>query len=165
MRWRLEFFDSAAVLRAVDRAKRRAMVRQGQLIRTIAKRSIRKRKGASRPGEAPHSHRGHLRRFLFYSYDRLRQTVVIGPTALSARAIVPPLLEAGGAVKSKRGRLISDGKGGQRWVARGVRQTYRPRPFMGPALAKAKPYLAETFRGTVGTGSFMGPGAAEPVEG
>ena len=123
------FFDSKAVIGAVDRATHKVFSRFGAFVRTAAKHSIRKRKAVSQPGSPPSSHAGHLRRLIFFGYESARKSVVIGPTPFRGPAEAPPLLEYGGKAR-RRGR-----KG------RMVMATYRPRPFMGPAFEAEKPKL------------------------
>jgi hypothetical protein len=100
------FFDSPRVVGAVDDATRRVLSRFGAYVRRTAQCSIRTRKGASAPGEPPHSHSGHLRKFISFWYDPAARSVVIGPEKLNkvqfdgrlqaGGATVPELLEYGG---------------------------------------------------------------------
>lgn len=97
-RFKVTFFDQDLVNRAVERGFRRQMMRWGSLSRGIARRSMRRTKSASRPGEPPRSHKGYLKKFLFFSYSARDKSVVVGPTPLpgQSRGRVPPLLEEGG---------------------------------------------------------------------
>ena len=131
------FFDSKAVIDAVDRATCKVFSKFGAFVRTAAKHSIRKRKAVSQPGQPPSSHAGHLRRLIFFGYDSARKSVVIGPTPLRGTAEAPPLLEYGGRARRK------DRKG------RNVLATYRPRPFMGPAFEQEKPKLPAMWANSV----------------
>ena len=128
------FFDRRRVMDAVERARRKALAGSGALVRKIAKDSIRKRKKPSRPGEPPHSHTGLLKRFIFFGYDEFSRGVVVGPVALKRRATVPHLLEYGG---------LTEGRNRRRRVR------IAPRPYMGPALLKAKPKLPEMWRNSI----------------
>ena len=123
MRFKLVFFDIGRVVDAVDPVKRRALMRAGAFIRTAARSSIRRAKKISAPGKPPHSHAGHLKRLLFFSYSRTDDTVIIGP-ARFRKGEAPNLLERGGTVmrRGESGRIR--------------RMVYRPRPFMGPAMKK-----------------------------
>ncbi|MEO0586371.1 MAG: hypothetical protein AAF078_01905 [Planctomycetota bacterium] len=129
--------DTRKVLAAMDKAKRRSLARGGALVRTIARRSIRKRRGISEPGRPPSSHSGELR-LIFFGYDEAADAVVVGPirfrSAASAADRVPTLLEQGGVV-----------------VREGEPVEYDERPFMGPAVETAAPRLAEMFRDTLRT--------------
>ena len=100
MRMKMLFFDSAAVIRAVDRAKRQSMQHAGGWIRKTARRSIKKNKTVSKPGQPPHSHAGQLRGLIFYAYDPGSESVVIGPLRFR-RGEAPKLLEFGGKVSRK----------------------------------------------------------------
>lgn len=125
------FFDRARVRKAVDRAKRRELARAGGFVRQVARRSIRKRRAISKPGQPPSSHEGSLRRFLFFAWDSRTESVVVGPASFrGSRA--PELLERGGKAEVRR----ITRKNGKRTV-RTERADYRPRPYMRPALRTA----------------------------
>jgi len=127
------FFDRATVIKAVDAGRRKALNRIGGFLRTTAKRSIRKRKGTSAPGQPPSSHVGLLRDHIYYSYDPVSQSVVIGPalitsnhkTATPINATVPQVLEYGGRVLRRKNN-------------RTIQTVVAPRPFMGPAMQTAR---------------------------
>ncbi len=136
MRVKLLFLDTPRVRRAVDKGTRAALSKAGAFIRTAARHSIRKRKGVSEPGKPPHSHAGHLRRLIFFSYAPADQTVVIGPVRFGGGE-APSLLEFGGTTSLKdRAR-------------RRRRAVYRKRPFMGPAMEKELPQLPRRWRNSV----------------
>jgi hypothetical protein len=134
------FFDSAKVLKAVDKATRRVLSRFGAFVRRRAQTSIRKRKGVSPPGGPPYGHAGQLRKFLFFSYDTDRKSVVIGPARLGGtvdpRAL--PALEYGGPSTGE------DPRTGDRRTIR-----VRARPFMGPAFEAELPGLEGMWRDSV----------------
>lgn len=104
------FFTSDKVKDLIDPAVRKALAKFGAFVRQRAKTSIKTRAGTSRPGRPPFSHTGTLKKFIYFSYDPARKSVVIGPTLAGPMSGAPAALEHGGA---------------------GV----RPRPFMGPAFA------------------------------
>lgn len=120
------FFDARKVITAADRQRLRALSRFGYFVRRDARQSIRKRKRSSRSGQPPSDRTGILKRFLFFSYDAPRRSVVIGPARVPGRRdpSAPETLEEGGT--SRAGRI-------------------RPRPYMKPAfdrqLAKQLPEL------------------------
>lgn len=61
----------------------RALHRIGAFTRTVAKRSLRKRKSVSRPGQTPTSRAPHpVRNFMRYAVEKNYTSVVIGPTLL-----------------------------------------------------------------------------------
>jgi len=155
------FFDRERVLKAVPRARRRALSKAGAFIRTRARTSIRKRRGTSPPGSPPYSHVGTLRKGILFGYDPARESVVIGPVKTNqvffdkhlapVRGTAPEVLEFGGDIwileVFKAGRWQRADLRSRRRNA-GLEQRYRkasiaPRPFMGPALE------AELAAGTI----------------
>lgn len=127
------FFDRTAVTRAVDKAKRAALSKAGAFIRTTSKRSIRTRKGAAPPGKPPHSHKGTLRRLIFFGYDLSSDSVLVGPVGFP-RSRAPNVLEFGGKVtrvRRRRGTRVRE------------KADYESRPYMGPALEKERPKLSK----------------------
>ena len=147
------FFDKPKVLRAVNRAKYRALSKAGGWIRKTARFSMRRRKTSASPGRPPSAHVGLLRDFLFYAYDPSSRSVVIGPAAMKRRRDdVPALMEWGGTRHVRRGELYKR-RGSKKW-ARATKSTnlkYAPHPFMGPALRKADQagVLPEAWRNSV----------------
>ena len=135
------FFDRKAVRSAAGGATRRVLSRFGAFVRRAARSSIRKRKRTSAPGKPPSSHTGLLRRFIFFSYDRERRSVVIGPARLNQKVgDAPHALEYGGmstVVEGPRGRRLT----------RRVR--IRARPYMGPAFERERPKLPAMWRDSV----------------
>lgn len=119
------FFDRKAVTDAIDRATKAALSKFGAFVRQRAKTSIRKRKAISAPGSPPSSHEGSLKRLIYFGYDAVRQSVVIGPVPKTGGAEAPALLEYGGT---------------------GKRGTYAARPFMRPAFAAELHNAPEKFR-------------------
>lgn len=140
MRIKSLFFDRKAVLDAVDKAKRAVLSKAGAFIRTIARTSIRKRKGSAPAGEPPHSHVGLLRNFILFGYDRASDSVVVGPAKLNKPTEAPRVLEHGGVTTVTK---FSRGKRRKR------RASIAARPFMGPALEKERPKLPLLWRGSV----------------
>jgi len=135
------FFDRKPVLRAVDAANRKNLSKAGAFIRTTARHSIRRRKGASPPGSPPSSHTGLLKRFIFFGYERSRQTVVIGPMRLNQKAgDAPAALEHGGT------SVVVEGLRRRR---RKRRVRIRARPFMGPAMRKELPKFPSLWANSV----------------
>jgi hypothetical protein len=156
------FFDRKRITDAVDAARVRVLARAGGLVRTIARRSIRKRKDkVSLPGNPPFGHGAELlKRFIFFGYDPHADSVVIGPAKLNRSGDAPHLLEFGGTTTLKRAKTIRVGpqgrnrrgqftRGERKRLKAGTRLRYQPRPFMGPALQKAAPKLPELWRNSV----------------
>ena len=132
------FFDRKSVKRAVDKTSRRILSRFGAFVRQTARSSIRRRKSISRPGQPPTSWTGLLKKFLFFSFDHERRSVVIGPVRLNkSSGEAPSLLEHGGSAQR------TDRRGKRRRV------TYESRPYMGPAFEKELPKLPEMWRDSV----------------
>ena len=134
--------DGRTVRRAYERGERQALVRAAAMIRASARRRMRKRSRASRPGEGPTVKRGQLKRFLLFDYEGpAKGTAVIGPMKLAgARGDTPEALERG--------------KTTMRWVGRRSNRrrasvTYEPRPSTMPALAEGKGKLPGFWRGAV----------------
>lgn len=139
-KFRQNFFDSRKVLVAADQGKRRALSRFGAYTRRSARQSIRRRKRASRPGEAPTSRKGQLKRFLFFAYESQGESVVIGPAKLSGSTFsIPEIIEHGGTVSVTTGRKRR----------RRLRARYAARPFMQPAFQKTQQRLPQIWENAV----------------
>lgn len=77
-------------------------------------------------GQPPYNRTGLLKRFILFGYDRIRQSVVIGPAKLNAKGQnVPGALEYGGRSRSAKGRSLQ----------------IDARPYMRPALEKELPKM------------------------
>ena len=161
------FFDRAKVQRAADKATRDVLSRFGSFVRETAKRSMRRapapygkvirdRQGKplrdpsgkirvrlyfkySAPGSPPFYRSGLLKKFIFFSYDTGRKSVVIGPTKLDGwqNSTIPALHEYGGTV------AYTGKKGGR------VVKKYPKRPYMQPAFDKELVTLPDLWRGSV----------------
>lgn len=160
MRVKKFFFDRPRVLKAVRRAQRQVMTRAGGLIRKIAQQSIRTRKTPSQPGRPPHSHTGLLKKHIYFSYEPGAERVVIGPVPLTRPTDAPHILEFGGGTVTTRPRLIPVGEVGRdkkgkftkrkrKRIPPGTRLKTERRPYMGPALEKARPKLPALWRDSV----------------
>lgn len=135
------FFDRRAVLGRVDAAARAALSRFGAYVRQVARTSIRFRHRASAPGQPPSSHMGLLRRFIFFSYEPEKRSVIIGPARLNQKVgNAPQALEYGGR---------SEDMVGLRGQRRRRSLYIRARPYMGPAFEKVKPQLPDLWAGSV----------------
>lgn len=140
------FFDAEKVMKAMDRAERKALSRAGAFVRTRARSSIRRRKRPSEPGTPPSDHGGALKRLLFFAYDEASRSVVVGPALFGGGRSAgqsppaPAVEEFGGTVNvtSRKGKKLA--------------LRYPPRPFMGPALMAevAAGTIPEQFRGSLG---------------
>lgn len=134
-------FDDRRLLSSLDKATARAMVRIGGFIRNVAKRSMRKggkKQRSSAPGQPPRRQDNTIYNLTFYAYGRATGEVVVGPVGLNSSK-VPALHEFGGTVR----RVNRSGKA--------YEAKYPPRPYMRPALEKARQdnRLAEAWRNTL----------------
>ena len=135
------FFDRPKVMKAVDRATRRVLSKFSAFVRTTARSSIRRRKGASAPGKPPSSHTGLLKRFIFFGYEPRQRSVVIGPSRLNQKVgDAPHALEHGGTSTIVEGTRRNRTK---------RRVTIAARPFMGPAFEKEHPQLPKLWSDSV----------------
>jgi len=136
-------FDDDRIRKQLDRAERRNLFRAGKFTRTTAKRSVRKRKKPSKPGNPPHSHVGTLRKLIFYAWDLTSRTMLVGPfrtlptggrrnrTRMVDRATGAEVLEKGGSVirtvpKPRGTRRKQTGRMTRRRVRR-IREEYKRR--------------------------------------
>ncbi len=122
------FFDRETVKNKVDAATRKVLSKFGAFVRQTVKRSIRKRKRKSRPGQPPSSHTGTLKKFIYFGFDPIRRSVVIGPVVVPGKSgKAPGTLEYGGklAVSSQQPPGRSATVGGE----------IQARPYMGPAFS------------------------------
>lgn len=167
-----KFFDSEKVIRKTTEGERRLLSRGGAFIRQTAKRSMRKRKKVSDPGQPPSSRVGHIKKFLYFAYDARRRSVVVGP-ARFAKGEAPQLLEEGGSAtrqllklgqvqgRDNRGRFTKKqlqevgpdyhGPTEYRHSRRAPRRrvNYRARPYMRPAFLQELPKVREQLKGSI----------------
>jgi hypothetical protein len=196
------FFTEDRVKKFMDAKSRQALQEAGRRIRRVAQTSmryvtsrreqerkvaagLRKRAAAdpsvSRPGEPPRAIKPHpwIRKNLFYAFEPVAQSVVIGPVGFPRGSGAPETLEFGGRtrVRNKQRRKRRIGSGGEIDL-RGGRviytrlktagqvdranllneQLYGPmfkivhvaaRPYMGPALRKVQPELPRLWAASV----------------
>ena len=129
----LAFFDRKKVAAETDRRTRKALSRLGARVRQTATRSMRRRKGKSPVGSPPSAHDNPLlKKLTFFTWDSATRSVVVGPIPFG-RGTAPAAQEYGG----QAGVRLPDG--------RIVRGTFKPRPFMAPALKAELPHLGECF--------------------
>ena len=131
------FFDRAAVMNTTTKAERKVLSRFGAFVRQRARTSMKRRKDPAPPGQPPSAHVGLLRQHLYFAWDGLRRSVVIGPVLLNQKqGDVPPLLEYGGpAVRVRFGERR--------------RVLYAPRPYMRPAFAAEQKSLPPLWRNSI----------------
>lgn len=166
---RLVFFDDD-VIRDIDEKGGRVLSRFGAYVMRGARRAIRNRSRSSKPGQSPTNWTGTLRGIsgrepgIFFFYDRIEQSVVIGPTFANqvffgrnrepVRGTVPEVLEEGGEIR------ILEAKYGDKWYRADLRSKRRlselptrlrtvriaARPYMQPVFDKSLPKLREWKR-------------------
>ena len=166
-----QFLDRKPIIEALGKSQGKALARDGGLVRTIAVRSLRnapkgklkklhdarvkyghargplakkralldllkaQREASAAPGQPPKNVKGQLKQHLFFQYDAASRSVVIGPEKLGA-GVAPAALEYGGPSVTKTRR---------RNTTTVRRVSIRPHPYMGPALAKARPKLVREW--------------------
>lgn len=112
-------WEGEKVKQKIDNATYKSFNHAAASIRLIAKRSIRRGKKASTPGQPPHTQTTRLPKSIVYYVDKKRRYAIIGPSY----DLIGPV---GGAHE----------KGGM------FRATnYPARPFMLPAMEKSIPKL------------------------
>lgn len=161
------FFDGAKVLAALNKAERKALSKAGAFVQTSAKRSLRRRKKPSQPGQTPSIYSKDKNRTLkkiLFGYDPTAHSVIVGPVGFG-RAEAPRALELGGAStvrvpKKNEGRRSSPAQAAsfKRRKALGLIQRkpsvrrpikVEPRPFMNPALKREAPKFPGLWAGAV----------------
>lgn len=138
--FKLVFLNDPRFLKAVEKAKKKNLIAQGALVRTIAKRSMRKRKGPASPGSPPNVHSGELKKLLVFSWDQQSESVVVGPAWFNGSP-VPSVLEHGGT--SMRTVRVKGG-GRKRMPAR-----IEARPYIQPAVDKAQERYPDIWRDSI----------------
>lgn len=158
------FFDSDLVTSRMSRTTLISFRKIGGNVRLIARRSLRKRKKASAPGEPPSSHEGSLRERIFFIWDPQTQSVTIGPERFNhiyfdgdgkpLNGAVPGVLEEGGEIqrlefqRSDGSWTRADFRSRRRWAGRPrrfVNLSIAARPFMVPALETSKGRYADLW--------------------
>lgn len=154
------FFDRERVIAAIGRAKIGWLRKSALTVRKVARNSMKAgfvhKKGTPRghknrriapAGSPPYYVTKLLKDYLFASFDMKRGIADIGPvkvsTANQAGGIVPRRLEKGGS-----GIITDRSPSGK---VEKVRATWKPHPYMYPALAKVRPTLPKSWAGAVHT--------------
>jgi hypothetical protein len=124
---------------------------------------------SSEPGEAPRVRKGTLKKGILFAYDPATQSVVAGPVKFDIQGDAPATLEYGGSAEvtifepslpARKGRpakgkqleafrrKLADGSLKRRVSSGQRRKRVRiaRRPFMSPALEKARPVIAQEFK-------------------
>jgi hypothetical protein len=165
--------DKQRIFAGVDKAQARNLNKSGGFIRTVARRSMRRRKKASQPGQPPsartqspsHPLGPLLKERLFYQFDPSTKTVVVGPQKLNTiaydgatqmRGTIPQTLEFGGSMSQMQYLDERDGKWRKydaRYRARGFSQKVYGRGVMKTIKLRrkqiniaARPYMAPAYK-------------------
>jgi len=118
-------FDKGKVTRVIARANIETLGHAGALVRKIARNSIKRGARQSPAGRPPHTRKGQLKSAILYAAEQ--GAVVIGPSAETV-GTSGKAHELGGRFRGER---------------------YPRRPFMGPALEKARDRLPTLWRASV----------------
>lgn len=138
------FLDRPEILKRIDTKRRRVLFRTGGFGRQVMKRQMRKggkKRKQSKPGEAPRTHVGLLRKLIYFGLADDGETVVIGPqytgqsrtTQAAGGKPVPQLLNEGGRA------ALAFPDGNVETVE------YLPRPFIDPV----RPTIQEAYENNI----------------
>lgn len=112
------FLDRARVKNAVAASVHDRLLQIGAITRTIAQRSMRRRKSASKPGQPPSARLdnlqgGGLRDWILFALEPGDRSLIVGPIGFnSGRTGVPALHEFGGSKKNERRKTYKIGMAG-----------------------------------------------------
>lgn len=157
--FKLIFLDDPRFLRAVEKAKRKNLERQGKNVRTIMRRDMRRRKGPAPPGSPPNAHSGEIRDKTFYFWDQAEESVVVGPIWF-AGSRATDILNRGGSYTLKRARTITKpgpvgARGGRKTAGgkirlkQGTTIKVEARPFVQPAVEKSQAQYPDIWRDSI----------------
>lgn len=132
--------DAGRVNKAYLKAERQVLMRAAARGRGIAKRAMRKRKRASRPGEAPSVRKGQLKKFILFAFDAPKHVALFGPKKLPGSKDTPEVLEKG---------LIASRRVGRGRNRRNKSIRFAKRPAMVPALDQIMPGLPAMWKNAI----------------
>ena len=134
--------NAISQLEKVEKAQRPLTVKRvAAYVRRVAINSMERTPGPSKPGTPPHTHKGRLRRSIFFAVDD-NGVADVGPSWSGLqRGGLPPYVgrihEYGGKVPTKRRKGAT------------VRK-YPARPFMRPALDQCRGEILDAFKAAMG---------------
>jgi hypothetical protein len=142
------FLDRRKMQFWLGKKKASLLARLGGYCRRVAQRSMRRRKGPSKPGQPPHAHRySYLRDYVMFAFILADDQVVVGPIRLESSDYyskpLPAVHEFGGVFKSWKKRSII---------------SFPERPYMRPALAETIRNLERIIGKDRIDGSILGTG-------
>ena len=144
------WFNAKPALTKSERVELRFLKRYGAFVRKESSDSIKRRKSASQPGHAPHSHRGDLKRNIVFVADPGSMNVWIFPTVFRQTIDTPSKLEHSGRVRvprditkfrKRRGRKGPRGGKTRREVIKKGAYKIEERPYMRPAAQRVNQQL------------------------
>lgn len=154
-RLKRSFFDRAAVIAALGKARANALSKIGAYLQRRARSSMRRRKKSSAPGTPPSAHSADpvaTLKNIWFGYDDQTRSLVVGPVKINqvdflngqrGSGTVPQLQEFGGTrgvveVQLRNGSWIRADQRSRRRLAglpsRVRLARYPARPYMKPAL-------------------------------
>ncbi len=148
-----KFFDRAIVETEVERIELQGLKRNAFYLRRVARNSIRRRKSPSKPGKAPRSVRGDLKRGIWAMLDG--SSAVVGPVKYDWGTGAPNTLEFGGETVIDRSVQRRVGDGGEVRVVSG-RAGKEVRPGVRVVFAKITTQK-QADRATAINRSIFGP--------
>jgi len=119
--------NNPRIQKALERIRDKGLRSAGFLVSSIMKRRIKRSRKPSKPGQTPHTKRGQLRRAIRYGMAYDKMSVVIGP----------------------KYSMFGPAGGAHEYGGRYKGQIFPRRPFAGPALDLAMPFIGPQFKGTV----------------
>ena len=142
------FFDREKVVNAMDKASVKVLSKFGAFVRTRARSSMRRTKKTSLPGNPPSAHVGFIKTMMFFSYDKARKSVVIGPTLINRSTNAQEILEYGGdTILEGYTFTTRDGKRTHEKTTKRIK--IKKRPYMKPAFEAEKQKLAAMWANSV----------------
>ena len=137
-------FNKNQVISNLSRLERRALSRAGSYVAETARRSLKKSRRQSRPGQPPYSHTEKLRNMIRTAVDSNRVMAIAGVLRrydVESEGLAPPALEHGGVTKfvPSKGRKYRPGDYGVMELGRGNKTIQLPNGGTTKAvLAKIK---------------------------
>ena len=139
--------EADRLLKEAERARKQNLMRMAAAVRTTARKSLKHRKGASKPGQVPFVHaKGsqNLRKILF-AWQPSTKTVIVGPIKFPSSTTAVQALEHGGRSRDNRRRVV----------------IIKKRPTMVPAMKWVMRRWRRFWKDTIGMGGSRIPEGAK----
>jgi hypothetical protein len=133
------FFDAEKILNAAGKAIVKNLNYIGGYVAKVARHSIKKgsRHQVSTAGAKPLSHTGLLKKHIYYGYNPMHESVIVGPALLNTKSKnAPAALEYGG-------QSIAYSKKGKRKI------NVKARPYINPALLSSRRKIADIWKNSI----------------